>query len=735
MEVSNLNQKFKENKLLRYGTIIPVLIILALVFFLVKSWFAPRNPQFPPGLRGEIIGYWAFEEKEQEIIDAKGQNSGQLGSSIQADEYDPTRTGGKFGSALKLTGEDYALVPYDDKFDLEKEVSLEAWVKPQGSSANENLWLPGWKYRKRIIVENDDIYSFENTQVKLVLNTKKLIGNNKLQSECQDLRFTKADKTTKLNWYIEEGCNSTTTEVWVKVPYLEEESVTPFYFYYGNFDASSTNNFKSTMEVPPVKSWKWPLGTHWMEEKISSMTIRSDDTILVGGYQEDQTGPGQEWKALKVNPEGRTEGYRIYSYSDSSNQINDVALTTDDKSILAGFDTGPGDSQWRVKRRGFAANAWDYTVNPSSGSDRITAVARDNEGNVIIGGFDNSPGNAQWRVEKLNSEGKKLWEYTNNPSSALDVIKDMAIDSQNNILVAGVDKERGNDQWRLEKISPGGSRLRAYLLDTSNGSDVLNEVEVNSKDEVIIGGYDFKEGNARWSVIKLDSDLEPIWKYSSNPSSGSDQISGLAIDEYDNIIVGGHDYSSGNAQWRVEKLNSEGEKIWEYTDNPTPGMDVIGGVGIDSNDDIVLAGTSGAETPEHIVQKLSEKKHYNFKPEFKVGEESTFTGIPSLLVGKLGSYSLRLEGGEVKGEINDNLVSGTISNNWNHVLLTYDGSEQKLYINSQLKASQALTGNINKNYNNILIGFNFAGLLDEVRIYNKALTSDEVEQVYQHFQK
>jgi len=432
-----------------------------------------------------------------------------------------------------------------------------------------------------------------------------------------------------------------------------------------------------------------------------------------------------------LNPKGRFSESRSYDYSKGSNRINDVAINSNDKAVLAGFDTGNDNSQWRVKKR--RVNSWDYTANFSNDSDRATAVEVDSEDNVVVGGYDSSQGDGQWRVEKLDSEGEKIWTYTKNQSSGLDIVKDMAIDSKGNILVVGVDKKRGNDQWRLERLSSDGDFIGAYLLDPSNQSDVATAVEVDPEGNIILGGYDFREENARWRVIKLNSDMEVIWKYSSNPSNGSDQIQGITVDEYGNIIAGGYDSTQGDAQWRVEKLNSGGEKIWTYNNNPSSKFDVINDVEIDSKDNIALVGTTARNNYEFLVEKISERKYYNIEPEINILEEETFQEIPSLILGKLNSYDLRVEDGKVIGSINDNLISAPAQEGWMHLLLTYDGSQQRLYVDSNLEASQALSGNINTNYNNLLFGFNFAGSLDEAKIYNKALTSDEVQEIYQSF--
>jgi glucose/arabinose dehydrogenase len=71
-------------------------------------------------------------------------------------------------------------------------------------------------------------------------------------------------------------------------------------------------------------------------------------------------------------------------------------------------------------------------------------------------------------------------------------------------------------------------------------------------------------------------------------------------------------------------------------------------------------------------------------------------------------------------------------NTWSHVATTYDGATQKLYVNGTQVASRAQTGAIPASTGPFRIGGNsiwgewFAGLIDEVRVYNRALTAAEI---------
>jgi hypothetical protein len=69
---------------------------------------------------------------------------------------------------------------------------------------------------------------------------------------------------------------------------------------------------------------------------------------------------------------------------------------------------------------------------------------------------------------------------------------------------------------------------------------------------------------------------------------------------------------------------------------------------------------------------------------------------------------------------------------WTHLATTYDGANQRFYVNGVLVATKAQTGNIAAGNQALRIGGNavsgeyFKGLIDEVRIYNRALSAAEI---------
>jgi len=71
-------------------------------------------------------------------------------------------------------------------------------------------------------------------------------------------------------------------------------------------------------------------------------------------------------------------------------------------------------------------------------------------------------------------------------------------------------------------------------------------------------------------------------------------------------------------------------------------------------------------------------------------------------------------------------------NTWTHLATTYDGANQRLYINGVLVATKAKTGAIAAANQPLRIGGNnvsgefFRGIIDEVRVYNRALSAADI---------
>jgi hypothetical protein len=88
---------------------------------------------------------------------------------------------------------------------------------------------------------------------------------------------------------------------------------------------------------------------------------------------------------------------------------------------------------------------------------------------------------------------------------------------------------------------------------------------------------------------------------------------------------------------------------------------------------------------------------------------------------------------DIGGEQNALGSAGLPVNTWTHLAVTYDGQTLTLYVNGAPAGSKAQTGLVPTSAGVLRIGGNgiwpewFSGLIDNVRIYNRALTQAQIQ--------
>src|SRR5262249_3176323 len=91
-------------------------------------------------------------------------------------------------------------------------------------------------------------------------------------------------------------------------------------------------------------------------------------------------------------------------------------------------------------------------------------------------------------------------------------------------------------------------------------------------------------------------------------------------------------------------------------------------------------------------------------------------------------------GGTFGGSGANTVAAGPLpADSWSHLALTYDGVTLRLYVNGLLASSQPRAGTIASSANQLQIGGDslygqyFNGMIDDVRIYNSALTATQIQ--------
>ncbi|RDD52527.1 DUF2341 domain-containing protein [Nanoarchaeota archaeon NZ13-N] len=100
-------------------------------------------------------------------------------------------------------------------------------------------------YRIPITIKENSGNNLTDYQVNVIVNTQNLILQGKMRYDCGDIRFTYVypnGTEVKIPYWIESGCNTQNTKIWVKVPSIPANRNATIYIYYGNPFATSESN-------------------------------------------------------------------------------------------------------------------------------------------------------------------------------------------------------------------------------------------------------------------------------------------------------------------------------------------------------------------------------------------------------------------------------------------------------------------------------------------------------------
>ena len=120
-------------------------------------------------------------------------------------------------------------------------VDLNFKTKVQAETSSD-WYSADWNYRKSV-----NISGSPSVLADFQVLTAVLMSDGNMSLDCNDLRFADSDGKTELNHWIESGCNSPDTKIWVKVPFIPITGTT-IYMYYGNPLVQSASNGEKTFD-------------------------------------------------------------------------------------------------------------------------------------------------------------------------------------------------------------------------------------------------------------------------------------------------------------------------------------------------------------------------------------------------------------------------------------------------------------------------------------------------------
>lgn len=335
----------------------------------------------------------------------------------------------------------------------------------------------------------------------------------------------------------------------------------------------------------PFVEYNWTTDPSGLNDRLYSLTIDQEGNIIAGGY--DLLAGGPQFRVMKLTSQGKIIWNWTSPIFSGDDRIRSMAVDTEGNVIVGGDSfVVAGVYNWTVFKIDNQGNTvWNWTQNVSSDLTSFSDLTLDSNNNIIVGGWDKLSGFRQMRVVKISSAGNTLWNWTV-PSAFQDSVTSVVIDQQGIILAAGYLGSTIN--WTLFAIDGNGNNLWNYSRNMGGG--MVNALDVDSSGNIILAGYESTPGDAEWTILKISPTRVHLWNWTQNPSGGTDDIKSIVIDQENNIIAGGIDDSQANTQWRIVKINTTGNTLWNWTQNPSVNTDELWSVAINQEGSIVAGG-------------------------------------------------------------------------------------------------------------------------------------------------
>lgn len=203
--------------------------------------------------------------------------------------------------------------------------------------------------------------------------------------------------------------------------------------------------------------------------------------------------------------------------------------------------------------------------------DHFHRGAIDSSDNIYVTGRTRSygttdPNKSDMCLVKYNHSGDEQW-YRTWGGTGNDGGYAIEIDSSENVYVGGYTASTGagGNDFLLVKYNPSGIQLwnRTWGY---NMSDVCSYLAIDSYDNIYLAGSNDISGNIQGALVKYNSLGNLIWNVTWG-GLDSDGFTSISIDSSNNLYIGGttHSYGNGGGDVLLAYFNNSGDLEWFKT--------------------------------------------------------------------------------------------------------------------------------------------------------------------------
>jgi hypothetical protein len=257
----------------------------------------------------------------------------------------------------------------------------------------------------------------------------------------------------------------------------------------------------------------------------NAIAVDGGGNVYVTG-RSSASGTGFDYATIKYS----TSGSQLWAarYNGPGNgEDNAVAIAVDANGncYVTGYSlgTGPYNDYLTIKYSASGVQLWTARYNgPGNQEDRANAIAIDGSGNVYVTGRSalnaTFPYNDDYTTVKYDASGNQLWVARyDGPANSTDEAYALALDSQNNVYVAGYSfSDSSSGDYATIKYNPAGIQLWVQRYNgPGNAEDFAYGLAVNGSNVYVTGksygnGTNYDYATIKYSPTQLDVTLTPL---------------------------------------------------------------------------------------------------------------------------------------------------------------------------------------------------------------------------------
>ncbi|MCA9391807.1 DUF2341 domain-containing protein [candidate division WWE3 bacterium] len=191
----------------------------------------------------------------------------------------------KDGDVLGLT---QSQVVINDATEFNQGTATTTEVSGSGDSAVVQLQGgagPDDTVYKRILSIDNTSNSNELTEYQILvegLDTAALVTAGKMQSDCDDIRFTNTSNEVLPYSLVVQTCNTSDTQIWVQVDTIAASSTTDIYMYYGNPAATAGQSMSDTFSYSSEQVVGLVADTRLAADTLKVLSLEAGNSVSDG---------------------------------------------------------------------------------------------------------------------------------------------------------------------------------------------------------------------------------------------------------------------------------------------------------------------------------------------------------------------------------------------------------------------------------------------------------------------